>query len=136
VYGSVKWPSEFGACGGDSIIDSFPNGGVAGRGGQGGGVISVRADSIFMTAASSIELLAANGMTGTVFSGSNVGGGGGTGGSILVQANQLIGNGMASAIGAGSSSSSYRSGAGSGGRISFQIADEMSSNVHGNAAGG
>ena len=99
VYGDVRSPESYGSSGGGS----------QGYQGKGGGQLRIRVTQTFIN----------NGLVEVNGGNAGVSGGGGSGGSLLITANELKGAGAFEANG-GSSSTSY-GGSGGGGRISFHI---------------
>ncbi|GMH49517.1 hypothetical protein TrVE_jg8400, partial [Triparma verrucosa] len=115
---SASWPIHFGSGGGNMLINAYE---VANSGGKGGGRIKiVVAEKLTLSGK-----VTADGLPGTTQTSGNgyIGttswqGGGGSGGSILIDTKTLVGSG---AVHVNGGSSSSGSGAGSGGRIAIYI---------------
>jgi hypothetical protein len=107
AYGSIDHPQQLGAGGGGS-----PCGGCNRPGGTGGGLIHIITTDLIINGA-----ITANGQS---ISNNTEIGGGGSGGSIYINANSISGSGILQARGGeGTIINFYKSGAGGGGRIAL-----------------
>ena len=113
-YGSTQHPFSFGS-GGGSAVDYARVGRDGGAGGPGGGRIRVNATRIVDLPIYS--LMRADGKRGV--NTARTQGGGGSGGSVDVNAPRLVGNGWVTAN--GGSHTTYQPGAGGGGRIAVHV---------------
>lgn len=93
-------------------------------GGRGGGIVFIRADTIFIKDTDGISASGARGLAG----GNDAGGGGGAGGTVLLRTTNTLGCGINSGPpiavkggDGGTSSSGGQGGAGGGGRITYQM---------------
>jgi hypothetical protein len=118
LYGDEMAPISFGSGGG--------SGGTGGLGGNGGGALKLTASqdiSVFGT-------LSADGTDGTIKSG------GGAGGSLWIQAQNLMGTGLISAKGGLGAGSAPSGGGGGGGRIKFDSGiNKFAGSINVNGAG-
>jgi hypothetical protein len=126
TYGSTQWPDTFGSGGGYGyktnyapFVDRTPKF-YSGVGGRGGGIVHISADeTIFVENTDTIQ---AKGQNAAAWDGYTTGGGG-SGGSITLQARNVFGRGEVLVWG-GHGISNQQSGNGGGGRIAVYV-DEL-----------
>jgi len=134
-YGDVREPLALGSAGGSSFTTRVLAS-RAGLGGPGGGAIRIKAsNSIDIDERTGAVVASANGLNGK--GNSYTAGGGGSGGSVLMQAPIIIGTGTISVVGGSSdASNAYVGGGGSGGRVSLLAMRQLSRDIVANVYGG